>query len=211
MGATLREVKYDGNSVRVCQCDEGYFIGEKDDLFCGSVITCIKCSDGMICKHIPTEGHEEGASPINETAYRNQELQSVKIEKGMYRLSDNSTTVVSCPIARACIGGASSSDSLCAEGHSGVLCQVCWVADDVIYVWSDGKCEICDHSHKGFMYGLLVLFVLCLCGVAIYIVKHREKAKNVYLKTKHMWERFSRTVLTKYKIGIDFSVMTSHY
>jgi hypothetical protein len=178
----------DNTTVRICQCGEGYFVNQSDSTFCGSA-TCTECTEGMICR-----------AKDGEEAYRNLNLTLIPIEPGFYRENSNSSVVVKCPVKRACAGkNKFAGDDLCVEGHSGPMCQVCIVTDELTYVWSDGQCVPCESSHDGTIYGLLIVVLLLASVVAYRIVIVRQKN---YEKWEHLREHFSGRVLTKYKIVV---------
>jgi hypothetical protein len=181
----------DNNNVRICQCEEGYFINSTDPNFCGSA-TCMPCAEGMICN-----GKAEDAA-----MYRNQELESVLIKPGMYRVNAESAVVVSCPLDSdsACVGGATAGDLLCATGHTGPMCQICLVTGEVTYVKSDDECVPCEPSHQGIIYGLLAAVLVVMAMAAYFIMRHTDKAEEVALELDSKHKRLSRQILTKYKI-----------
>ncbi|GMI25292.1 hypothetical protein TrRE_jg3459, partial [Triparma retinervis] len=52
-------------------------------------------------------------------------LQSLRLKKGSWRTTENSTDVRSCPVKDACLGG-SEITSYCAPGHTGPYCNLCF-------------------------------------------------------------------------------------
>jgi hypothetical protein len=118
----------------------------------------------------------------------------------MYRVNAQSTHVVECPVKKACAGNAAAGDSLCTKGHSGPMCQICLVTDEVKYVKSDDECEPCESSHQGIMFGLLAAILFVMVLTAYSIMRHTDKAEKVTLKLNSKYERFNRQILTKYKI-----------
>jgi hypothetical protein len=182
----------DENNVRICQCEEGHFVKDTDPNFCESA-TCEPCVDGMIC---------HAASPTDAAQYRNKRLESLLIKSGMYRLDAQSTVVVECPIKQACVGDGNAGDSLCANGHSGPMCQACLAANEVTYVWSDEKCVLCESGQEGTMYGLLVAVLIVLISIAWCVVRHKDKAEKIGRRLNAKWERFNQQILTKYKIVV---------
>jgi hypothetical protein len=134
--------------------------------------------------------------------FSHPDLESVLIEPGMYRLDKQSTIVVECPVKEACAGNAIAGDLLCAKGHSGPMCQVCLTTDELTYVWSDRKCIPCEASDVGIMYSLLVAVLLVMILTAYSIVRYTDKAEENILKLNAKYERFSRQILTKYKIVV---------
>jgi hypothetical protein len=183
----------DDNNVRICQCEEGYFIDSIDPNFCGSA-TCTPCEEGMACDPKPDENAAEAAAK-----YRSQSLASVLIDPGMYRVDADSAVVVSCPIDSACVGNATAGDLLCDTGRTGPMCQVCLITDEMTYVKSNDECVPCESSHQGIMYGLLAAVLVVMVLAAYVIMRHTHK-ENVALKLNSKLERFSRQILTKYKI-----------
>ncbi len=173
--------------VRICQCEKGYFIDQSDSKFCGSA-NCTECTKGMMCRAKDGEA---------VTAYQNLELQSIRIEPGFYRENSQSSVVVKCPVEGTCAGNEVAGDLLCVEGHSGPMCQVCLVTDEVTYVWSNDRCVPCESSHEGIMYGLLTV-VLLLASIVTYCIVQNKFGE--FDKLEHLRKRLSRQILTKYKI-----------
>jgi hypothetical protein len=133
---------------------------------------------------------------------KHPELDSVRIDPGMYRLDDQSTFVVECPNEAACKGLATHGNDLCAEGYSGPMCQICLVAEKETYVWDDGKCVLCDSGHVVAMYILLAVVLIVLALTAYFIQRNVDKVADAKLELSAKYERFNRQFLTKYKIAV---------
>jgi hypothetical protein len=155
-------------TIRTCVCTKGHFIEATDASYCNSVTRCVPCTEGMICTGketldrillAPGKYRMGLHSPIvvdcpvfkactgtlsnlpNATAYVSSSSNSREIEFALReRLLNNSAS--------------SSGDLrnwgalLCRVGHQGAFCQVCTVAPNATYYWSDDTCQKCE-GEKG--------------------------------------------------------------
>ena len=166
-----------GTQVRVCGCREGYFIQEVDSANCNSVVRCGKCPEGMTC------------------AFQ-QELHTAEIEPQFYRIRENSTNVVECPLPHACVGNGTHGDALCKEGHQGPFCMVCKLGDTERYVKSGDACTKCDNdSIAGLCLAATGIGLLCL-GSVLFLARRRKKRGDRY----ETMTEFADRVQTKYKV-----------
>jgi len=184
--------QFDKNEIRKCGCREGHFIKKENPRFCDSVTDCEECPKGMICTF-------------------QQKLEEAMIEAGMYRISNDSTVVVECPTKSNCVGGATSGDGLCREGHTGPLCMVCSLSDDRRYVWSGSKCEVCDNAKRakfGVISGVLALLLIAIV-VQIYRKHGDDIATQVEKQLDSALALFATKACVKYKIVVTFTQILS--
>jgi hypothetical protein len=178
------------DQVRKCQCLQGYYLAEDDPSFCGSALTCIKCPTGLHCDAM------------------NQDLTMAVVDPGLYRTSAQSTTVVTCPQESACVGGIDASDSLCAEGHEGPMCQVC----QDTYVWDGDACVVCDSGKEASVYATFAVALVMFAGSAGFILrgiqqqnkKMSREEKRVLRHKQRVWSKVANGVQTKYKTLVRF-------
>jgi hypothetical protein len=177
---TVGAKKIDDNGARICGCNENYYIKKTDDEFCGSVLKCAECPEGMVCDE-------------------QQELAKAKIAGGWYRANNVSLDVVECPLPHACGGEMTSGDELCRDGHMGPFCMIC--QDN--HVWSSGQeCALCDGELKAILVGGLVATVLLFTAIFGSILY--RKTSNAQTVGVSSWDIFVSKATTKYKILISF-------
>ena len=168
-----------------------------------SATSCKACTEGMICS-------AQAGGEKNAADYRNQKLESIRIEPGFYRVSATSEVVVECPVERACVGNDTSGGGLCSQGHSGPMCQVCLDTVEATYVWSNNKCAPCESSHKGTMYGLLIV-VLILMSLMAYKYKIVVKLLQTLFKITTLYPDITfpavfSQVVQKFNIFVNLDV-----
>jgi hypothetical protein len=177
---TVGAKKIGDDGARICGCSKNHYVEKTDDEFCGSVLQCAECPEGMVCDE-------------------QQELSKAKIVGGWYRANDASLDVVECPLPHACVGEMTSGDELCRDGHMGPFCMICQDS----YVWSsEQECALCDGELKASLIGGLVATVLVLAAIFGAIL-HR-KTSNVRTVKVSSWDMFVSKATTKYKILINF-------
>ena len=103
-------------------CDNNYFDQDAD----ASVALCVEC----VAEYSGIDCDEVG-----------QEISSLKLRAGFWRVDASSDIILSCKFAAFCVGG-TDPDDYCKNGHKGPYCSVC---DDSFYKW-DGKCFVCRES-----------------------------------------------------------------
>jgi hypothetical protein len=192
-GAVGFDAKVNGQKVRKCRCDEGHFIERVDPSFCDSVTNCTKCPDGMKCEFQQNYTH-------------------ALIDKGHYRATDASLTVVKCPDpSTQCMGRATSGDGLCAEGHEGPFCMVCKVSSTARYVWSGEQCERCSLASEALVYAIFALLGLLCVGSVFYIARTEKKQKKPSDASSYAerFGAFAEKTQTRYKILITFTQILS--
>jgi surface protein len=187
-GASLIEAQLgnDNNStrsslVRICQCQNGYFVETVDANFCESATSCSECPSGMVCS--------------SASSSSGQVLAEAKILPKWYRFHANSTKVVKCPKpATQCIGEATHGDALCAEGYNGPFCMICELGNIDRFVRSDDKCIKCSDGSIVQLYLAATLIVLFCIGVLLFLKRCKKRSSEP--------ERLSavNTTQSKYKV-----------
>jgi hypothetical protein len=198
--AGSRRYDDEDQNVRKCGCAEGYYIGSTDVMFCDSVTSCTLCALGLACTF-------------------QQDIQTALLDPGMYRSTNMSNTVASCPIPQACKGDAPAGDDACEVGHEGPFCMVCSASEEETFVWSGDQCAVCDSEKQRSLVLLMVAVVSLLGGVGWYIVstvKAQRKAGNgprlsrarslkaQFDRMKSGGDPFAKSQ-TKYKIVVAFT------
>jgi hypothetical protein len=175
------------STVRICQCQKGYFIETVDKNFCGSASSCSECPSGMVCK-----------SASNTSG---QVLAAAMILPKWYRLQVNTTKVAKCPKpATQCIGKATHGDALCAEGYSGPFCMICKLGNIDRFVRSGDKCIKCSGGSIAQLYLAAALVVLFCIGVLVFLKRCEKRSSKP--------ERLSAAnkIQSKYKVETNFFV-----
>jgi hypothetical protein len=157
-----------GFTIRKCVCTKGHFVEATDPFYCNSVTSCIPCAEGMICtgketlsKVLLAPGkYRMGLNstivvdcPVFEACTGT--LSNLRNATAYVSSSRNSREIEFALRERLLNNAASSSDdlrnwgaSLCRVGHQGAFCQVCTVAPNATYYWSDDTCQKCE-GEKG--------------------------------------------------------------
>jgi hypothetical protein len=149
--------------IRACGCVDGFFILGTDPRFCGSVIQCGKCPDGMEC--------HSASNPFGQI------LEEALVDSKWYRRGNSSVNVVKCPEpSTQCVGRATHGDRLCRQGHHGPFCMVCVLGAEERYVRSGDACVKCDGSSLATLYVALVLLGL-FCVVVVAFLMHKKKRR----------------------------------
>jgi hypothetical protein len=115
----------EGDEIRKCRCRSGYYILDTDPKLCDNEIRCGKCHEEMLC----------GVS---------QNLTAATVLQNSYRFTDLEEDLKICPTNGVCVGGETSGNALCADGHTGPFCMVCIRNDTHRFVWSGDSCAVCD-------------------------------------------------------------------
>jgi hypothetical protein len=115
---------------------------------------CVVCPSGFYSLEYDTVT-ECSACPDHATCFGD----SIVVDKGYWRLSDDTVTVFTCPLEGSCVGGLSTGVDMCSQGYTGILCGVCDV--DYYYPSLSATCEAC--SGQDLQIGLLI--VVCFAGV----------------------------------------------
>jgi hypothetical protein len=156
-----------------------------------------------------------------------QVLQNATVQKGNYRLTDTSLSVVGCVWPQACGGGATHGDGLCAPRHTGPLCNVCKQTEGGRRLVKNGlECVDCDAGKEASVYVLI-------CGCTLLLVwalsricsaaeandgngsdRHTQRTRTIsahvkffcdeHFSAQHM-EAFREKAQTKYKIMVTFA------
>ena len=134
--------------------DEGSAEYEKDGDQC--VDCCTRCED--IC-----DIDDEDCVNCDDDGAR---LESLDVERGWWRATEQSLKVYKCPFDRACRGGKSTAGSdECYAGHIGALCGACSNGYD--YDIGRNRCAHCTPVSKmigraGILFFILVVFALAI-------------------------------------------------
>ena len=195
-----------GNGVE-CVCDSGYFKRGEGCAPCaigsykaniGNNTECVQCdsvfttestastsSDQCVCRlgYYKSDTGDRVCSecPAGTMCPEGTSLQTIHLLPGKWRASQNATMILDCPRA-SCTGGltkGSIDDSICAEGHTGILCSLCKDGYKAS-LFEKGSCEVCDKtkSESGYLsWGKWVAFFVALLFFFVllsFLVKRRK-------------------------------------
>lgn len=129
----------------------------------------------------------------------------IDVDKGYWRVNQESDSILICPIKQACEGG-NNTEKQCRTGHKGAYCTVC---EDGYSKSSNGLCHSC--SDEGNQILLIVIPIIIVLVVVLFLVLflYRERIKKylsdkiVEIAEKAEEYNFS-AVKTKFKIIIAF-------
>ena len=167
-------------SIDACECIQGYFLKTN-----GTSKSCVACDADLMDCSIP------GITLVN-----------MAINKGGWRLSNDTSTIYECFNKEACAGNpgilttvnstrrrlntgtdvSTAGDALCAVGHTGFLCGMCKAG---YHGYSDNTlCQDCASSMGIGFVPLIILIVLGLLALTLYCkviniqtaIGHAEKA-----------------------------------
>ena len=118
---------------------------------------CIRCKGSMICD-------KYGVT-----------IQSLRIQSGWYRFSEDSHRVYECPHPQNCVGNTTAGDTLCLRGSFGPLCGLC--KDDFYLDPGTKACKNCraTGANQEMVTFYIILGVICIVGVAILAGRHQLK------------------------------------
>lgn len=103
------------------------------------------------------------------------ELASMLIKAGYWRQGSETNTIFRCPNMEKCLGGRDFSQyGMCADGHQGVLCQVCRTG----HTFSGAACYPCSSRSKSFLVWACSLAACGAAGVAFYYWYFREMTEE---------------------------------
>lgn len=94
------------------------------------------------------------------------------LEKGYWRISENTDYIQSCPYGKAaCLGGERTGDESCARGYEGPLCAVC--SSSYAFQSSTKTCVRCSDSAVLDISDIIFLIVLAVMGLLLlYYFSH---------------------------------------
>jgi len=131
----------------ICECISGTYTVNTND-----TIICMECPENFIC--------EKGAI-----------IETLKLNKGFWRVDKNSLEAIRCKKGYNCIGGeiTNSSDDLCNIGHTGPVCDVCLKG----WAKNEGKCFKClsDTAITIRSYAFTAIFPIIICGIIVFMIK----------------------------------------
>jgi hypothetical protein len=209
-------------TIRKCGCSEGYFIEDTDRDYCDSVTTCAECSPGMVCSATSGEGNWLSVD---------SRLEKLVLDPGYFRISENVTSVIECPVEDACTTNSTTvirtaGDALCDSnlGHEGPLCMVCHTGQNETWYWEGQKCVLCEGEEQNaviffsvmsgtalfllldaFFVGLVGKMVKCVRNAGSAQLKQRcPQVVSWWKKQKEAMEEFTIRFQTKYKILVNF-------
>ena len=109
------------------------------------------------CVNIP-EGVNSTTTGMNRS--------NLFLQKGFYRVFEESLDILPCETTSACDGGRSTGDGLCSEGYTGKLCSVCKDNYATTGVGLTKECVLCTGSETV----TFVLFWLFILGVVVGVL-----------------------------------------
>jgi len=189
-----------GEGLTFCDaCIEGYYYDENQD--------CIKCNSGMNC---------DGGD---------QYLDDLTLDSGFWRLNDELTEIIECPLKNACLGGNGTGSGLCAPRFKGPLCAVCRTGN--FYAQAANTCRSCNFA---FVDPLTIGLMIAIFGIIMVIIfnfstvnKCIEKMWDAAIRvetdevddeageTRHKIEEKLFSLQTKFKILVTFFQIISAY
>ena len=140
---------------------------------------CFDCPEGVACE------------------LQDNELQSIVIAPGYWRVSNRSLDVRPCVGSRdSCVGGPVAGEfgiGYCKQNHRGPYCSLC-IAD---FYREDDACKSCDDaSPSAGLYALIVLAVMCAALAVLYKQSAACRALAGKLNT--------RSMIVKLKLAVTF-------
>ncbi|CAI2365113.1 unnamed protein product [Moneuplotes crassus] len=139
--------------------------------------------------------------------------QQISVQKGYWRNSTNSTSIVECLRSEACLGGYHPENThpvKCSEGYYGVLCSQCQVTlDSKYYQERNFKCTKCPskivNAIQVFCYQILVLIFLFV----MIIVNFKKKDENQLSILMRILTNYIQLISAVMMFQIDFSATMS--
>jgi hypothetical protein len=148
----------EGRQTYTCLCTTGYYVGRIDPDFCNSAQECLPCIDGMDCSWF--------------SGVTNLGIMDVTLLPGYYRTEPESLVVVDCPREAACTGDGTHGVELCAEGHTGIMCQICDESStNATYAMVDNACRACEGSDVVFVFAALAFLLFGTTAFVLLILK----------------------------------------
>ncbi|KAL1512046.1 hypothetical protein AB1Y20_005320 [Prymnesium parvum] len=179
---------------------------------------CDVCAPGRYLRSgytVSTDGC--GECPSGAECPWNSTLATLAVKPGYWRLSTLTTRIYACVSAGAnrtsCAGG-TESDSLCAPGHDGPLCEVCL---DNNYHFEDGYCKRCPNATIGVVVLTLVCLLLFILSGTLYFVHEQTWSDRLahysasFRQRVHASREFVVTVglIPKIKLALTFTQVIS--
>ena len=136
-------------SEKECICPMGTCMDSEQETETQVVVSeCRTIVDGMIAQK------------------QGMDLFNVQIEKGFWRIGEDSWDVRECPVSDACLGG-NSTEGYCREGHNGPYCILC---EDGFSADVFGLCQKCNLGHEAVLTTLGVGVGVSLLCVGAYVL-----------------------------------------
>ena len=130
--------------------------------------------------------------PANTTCVQGTSLQTIQIDKGFWRDSNNTQQLYKCPFQELCLGG--KSNNYCEDGYEGPLCMQCSNTRQYFNSF-DGICSNCRIKNL-FVAAAIILAIVFLA--AIFFRLFKEKIPRIRTTVSNL------NLLVKLKIFVSF-------
>ena len=105
------------------------------------------------------------------------EKSNLFLEKGFYRVSNDTLEILQCEMASACDGGEVAGEELCLDGHTGKMCSVCEENYATVGIGPMKTCEECEGSKTATL--AIFSVIIAAAFVAFIIVAYKEYNKDL--------------------------------
>ncbi|CAN0093617.1 unnamed protein product [Ectocarpus sp. 4 AP-2014] len=136
-------------------------------------IVCLDCPGFEECSNCTIERGgvtPACASPLEHTAANEDgvTLETLTIAGGYWRATSDSTNILDCYHADACLGGKTGSDSYCAPGYGGPYCSVCEPDYSPSFSYT---CTQCSSSRRQGLLAAIVIVAIVAAFATVAIFK----------------------------------------